>query len=232
MKKTSYLFIALIVLLLFAGAASAQTIGGDKGVVQVTCDVNGASASLISINGDVVETKTITNGMAEFYVYTTGTPVNQVIVSADGYYTASAPVTVPAAGETTQVTVTLEAKPIGGDRGFLQVNTNVIGAKVEVMSISGSVSDTDYTNVDGKVEFAVYTTGTPISSVVVSAPGWVTQTVAVSVPAKGQTETVNIDMKSSVAPTTAVPTPTKSPMGLALIGLLGVIGVVALVRRD
>ena len=232
MKKTSYLFIALIVLFLFAGAGSAQTIGGDKGVVQVTCDVNGASASLISINGDVVETKTITNGMAEFYVYTTGTPVNQVIVSADGYYTASASVSVPAAGETTVVPVTLEAKPVGGDRGFLQVNTNVIGAKVDVMS-SGSVGYSGYTDVDGKIQFAVYTTGTPISSVVVSAPGWITQTVAVSVPAKGQTETVNIDMKSSVAPTTAVPTtPPASPMGFAILGLLGVIGVVALVRRD
>lgn len=237
MKKISYLFIALIVLFLFAGAASADTIGGDKGVIQVKCDVNGASASLLSINNDLIETKTITNGMAEFYVYTTATPASQVIVSADGYYTASAPVTVPASGETTQVTVTLEAKPVGGDRGFLQVNTNIIGAKVDVMSISGSVAETGYTDVNGKIEFAIFTTGTPISSVVVSAPGWVTQTVSVTVPAKGQTETVNIEMKSSsptTAPTTSTPTPTPttSPMGFALIGLLGVIGVIALVRRD
>lgn len=33
MKKISYLFIALIVLFLFAGAVSADTIGGDKGIV-------------------------------------------------------------------------------------------------------------------------------------------------------------------------------------------------------
>jgi len=197
MKKISYLFIALIVLALFAGAVSADTIGGDKGVVQVTCDVNGASASLISISGDVYETKTIADGMAEFYVYTTGTPVSQVIVSADGYYTASASVTVPAAGETTVVPVTLEEKPVGGDRGFLQVNTNIIGAQVDVMSISGSVGYSGYTDIDGKIEFAVYTTGTPISSVVVSAPGWVTQTVSVTVPEKGQTETVDIEMVST-----------------------------------
>ncbi|RBQ24396.1 MAG: hypothetical protein ALMCE001_13320 [Methanocorpusculum sp. MCE] len=135
--------------------------------------------------------------MAEFYVYTTGTPASQVIVSADGYYTASAPVTVPASGETTQVTVTLEAKPVGGDRGFLQVNTNIIGAKVDVMSISGSVAETGYTDINVKIEFAIFKTGTPISSVVVSAPGWVTQTVSVTVPAKGQTETVNIEMVST-----------------------------------
>lgn len=309
MKKISYLFIAMIVLFLFAGAASADTIGGDKGVIQVKCDVNGASASLLSINNDLIETKTITNGMAEFYVYTTATPASQVIVSADGYYTASAPVTVPASGETTQVTVTLEAKPIGGDRGFLQVNTNVIGAKVDVMSISGSVAQTGYTDVNGKIEFAIFTTGTPINSVVVSAPGWVSQTVPVTVPAKGQTETVNIEMvstnpiiggdrgvisvtsnvegakvelisisgdlgytgtisngKADIAVyTTGTPvnqarvsatgyqtatvgvtmpakgetvtinaplTATSSPMGFALIGLLGVIGVIALVRRD
>lgn len=230
MKKITYLFIALVVLFLFAGAASAQTIGGDKGVIQVTCDVDGASVSLISINGDVVETKTIAGGMTEFYVYTTGTPANQIVVSADGYYTASASVTMPDAGETTTVPVTLEPKPIGGDRGFLQVNTDVIGAKVEVMSIAGSADYSGYTDVDGKIQFAVYTTGTPIKSVVVSAPGWVTQTIAVSVPGKGQTETINVVMKSNVAPTTAVPT--ASPMGLALIGLLGVIGTVALVRRD
>lgn len=309
MKKISYLFIALIVLFLFAGAASAETVGGDKGVIQVNCDVNGASASLLSINNDLIETKTITNGMAEFYVYTTGTPASQVIVSADGYYTASAPVTVPAAGETTQVTVNLEAKPIGGDRGFLQVNTNIIGAKVDVMSISGSVAETGYTDINGKIEFAIYTTGTPISSVVVSAPGWVTQTVSVTVPEKGQTETVNIEMVSTnpiiggdqgvisvtsnvegakvelisisgdvgytgtisngkadiTVYTTGTPvnqarvsatgyqtatvgvtmptkgetltfnaplTATSSPMGFALIGLLGVIGIIALVRRD
>ncbi len=221
-------------LFLFAGAVSAaETIGGDKGVVQVTCDVNGASASLISINGDVVETKTITNGMAEFYVYTTGTPVNKVIVSADGYYTASASVTVPPSGQTVVVPVTLEAQPVGGDRGFLQVNTNIIGAQVDVMSISGSVGYSGYTDISGKIAFAVFNTATPINSVVVSAPGWVTQTVSVTVPAKGQTEIVNIDMKPSVAPTTAIPTTTPaSPMGFALIGLLGVIGVVALVRRD
>jgi len=308
MKKISYLFIALIVLFLFAGAASADTVGGDKGVIQVNCDVNGASVSLMN-NYAVVETKTITNGMAEFYVYTTGTPVDQVLVSAEGYYTASAPVTVPASGETTQVTVTLEAKPIGGDRGFLQVNTNIIGAKVDVMSISGSVAETGYTDINGKIEFAIFTTGTPISSVVVSAPGWVTQTVSVTVPEKGQTETVNIEMVSTnpiiggdqgvisvtsnvegakvelisisgdvgytgtisngkadiTVYTTGTPvnqarvsatgyqtatvgvtmptkgetltfnaplTATSSPMGFALIGLLGVIGVIALARRD
>ncbi len=171
--------------------------------------------------------------MAEFYVYTTGTPVSKVIVSADGYYTASASVTVPPSGQTVVVPVTLEAQPVGGDRGSLQVNTNIIGAQVDVMSISGSVGYSGYTDISGKIAFAVFTTGTPINSVVVSAPGWVTQTVSVTVPAKGQTEIVNIDMKPSVAPTTAIPTTTPaSPMGFALIGLLGVIGVVALVRRD
>ena len=34
MKKIVYLFIALIVLCLFAGAVSADTVGGDKGVIQ------------------------------------------------------------------------------------------------------------------------------------------------------------------------------------------------------
>ncbi len=198
MKKTSYLFIVLIVLALFTCAVSAEAaIGGDKGVIQVNCAVNGASASLISINGDLIETKTVTNGMAEFYVYTTATPATTVIVSADGYYTASTAVTMPASGKTTSVTVTLEAEPVGGDRGFLDVHTNIIGAKVDVMSISGSVATSGYTDANGFVEFAIYTTGTPISSIVVSANGWETQTMSVTSPAKGQTESVSMTLVSS-----------------------------------
>lgn len=310
MKKIVYLFITLIVLCLFAGAVSADTVGGDKGVIQVNCDVNGASVSLITINGDVSETKTITNGVAEFYVYTTATPISSVLVSADGYYTASQSVSMPASGETSSVTVSLEPKPIGGDRGFLQVNTNIIGATVQVMSISGDVAYSGYTDANGQIEFAVYTTGTPISSVSVSAPGWTTQTATVTVPEKGQTETISMTLVSSspsvggdrgvisvtsnvegatvhlisisgdVAYTgtitngkadiavyttgtpvnevsvsatgyqtanAAVSMPAKgetvtvnvplsatpsSPMGLALIGLLAVIGIAALVRKD
>jgi len=198
MKKTSYLFIVLIVLALFTCAVSAEAaIGGDKGVIQVNCAVNGASASLISINGDLIETKTVTNGMAEFYVYTTATPATTVIVSADGYKTASTAVTMPASGKTTSVTVTLEAEPVGGDRGFLVVQTNVVGAKVDVMSISGSVATSGYTDANCLVEFAIYTTGTPISSIVVSANGWETQTMSVTSPAKGQTESVSMTLVSS-----------------------------------
>ena len=44
-------------------------------------------------------------------------------------------------------------------------------------------------------------------------------------PAKGETSVVDVTL-------TPVPAPTQSPMGLALVGLLGAIGAVALLRRE
>ena len=133
------ILVAAVVLALFVGAGSADTaVGGDRGIIQVHCNVDGASVVLVSINGDESSPQTITNGQTEFAVYTTATPYKEVKVSADGYETATVPVTMPAKGETSVVDVTL----------------------------------------------------------------------------------------------TPVPAPTQSPMGLALVGLLGAIGAVALLRRE
>lgn len=58
----------------------------------------------------------------------------------------------------------------------------------------------------------MYTTGTPYKEVKVSADGYETATVDVTL--------------------TPVPAPTKSPMGLAVLGLIGAVGAVVLLRRD
>ncbi|MDO5845393.1 MAG: hypothetical protein Q4Q04_00570, partial [Methanocorpusculum sp.] len=79
-----------------------------------------------------------------------------------------------------------------------------------------------------KVTFSVYTTGTPIDHVTVSANGWNTQTAKVNVPAKDQTENVQVTLTSNI-PT---PTQTKSPVVFAVAGLLGVIGAAALLRKE
>ncbi|MDE2545840.1 MAG: hypothetical protein O0W99_03435 [Methanocorpusculum sp.] len=139
MKKITILLIAVVTLALFASAAAADnSVGGDRGVIQLKCNVDGATAVLVSINGDESEPQTVTNGQAEFSVYTTGTPITQVRVSATGYETATEPIMMPAKGETATVDVTL----------------------------------------------------------------------------------------------TPVPAPTKSPMGLAVLGLIGAVGAVVLLRRD
>ncbi|MDU9376719.1 hypothetical protein McpSp1_13460 [Methanocorpusculaceae archaeon Sp1] len=226
MKKLTMILIAAVVLALFAGAASASTaVGGDRGVIQVSCDVDGATVVLVSVNGDESEPQTIVNGQTEFSVYTTGTPYTQVKVSAPGYQTATVPVTMPAKGETSSVTVTLTPEePMGGDRGVIQVKSNVNGATVELISVSGTVAETG-TIKDGQAEFAVYATGTPITQVRVSAAGYQTATKPLDMPASGKTTVVDV-------PLTPNPTPTSSPMGIAVLGLLGAVAAVVLLRRD
>lgn len=226
MKKIMMLLFAAVVLSLFVGAASAEdTIGGDRGVIQVSCNVDGATAVLISINGVESEPQTIVNGQAEFSIYVTGTPYSEVKVSASGYETATEPVTMPEKGETSRVTVTLNPQqPIGGDRGVIQVRCNVEGATVELISVSGNVGYTG-TIANGQVEFPVYSTATPITQVRVSASGYTTATEPVMMPGSGETSTVTVTL---IAP----PTPTKSPMGIALFGLIGAVGAFVLLRRD
>ena len=204
---------------------SPVMVGGDRGVIQVHCNVEGASVVLVSINGDESSPQTITNGQTEFTVYTTATPYKEVKVSADGYETATAAVTMPAKGETSVVEVELvPAQMVGGDRGVIQVRCDVNGATVELISVSNTVAYTG-TIENGQAEFSVYTTATPITQARVSANGYETATVPVTMPAKGETSVVDVTL-------TPVPAPTQSPMGLALVGLHGAIGAVALLRRE
>ncbi|MDR0980904.1 MAG: DUF4249 domain-containing protein [Methanocalculaceae archaeon] len=132
---------------------------------------------------------------------------------------------MPAKGETSTVTVSLVAsQPIGGDRGVIQVRCAVEGATVELISVSGTVAYTG-TIKDGQVEFPVYSTATPITQVRVSASGYETATNPVIMPGSGETATIDVTL-------TPVPAPTQSPMGLALLGLIGAVGAVVLLRRD
>lgn len=227
MKKVTGILIAVVVLSLFAGAVSAEEnlIGGERGVIQLSCNVDGATAVLISISGDESNPQTVINGQAEFSVYTTGTPYSQIQVSADGYETATAPVTMPAAGATSTVSVTLtEVAPIGGSRGVIQVTSNVEGATVELISVNGDVA-LNGTIQNGQAEFAVYTTGTPITQVRVSATGYTTGTAPVMMPAAGATSTVDVTL-------TPVPTQTQGPLGIALLSIFGAAGAAVILRRE
>lgn len=231
MRKIMFVFAALLVAAFFTGAASAAIIGGSEGTIIVNSNVEGAQVDLYSISG-LIDTKYIQGGSATFLIATTGTPVDRVVVTHEGYFGSACPVEVPAAGQVKSYQVDLQMKPVGGDVGYLQVTSNVVGAKVELYSISGSLYQTDYTNNQGVVTFAVYTTGTPIDHVTVSANGWNTQTAQVTVPAKDQTTSVQVTLTSAVNPTVPVPTPTKSPVVFAIAGLLGVIGAAALLRKE
>lgn len=121
---------------------------------------------------------------------------------------------------------------MGGNRGVIAVETNVIGAKVELFSISGSSAGIAYTNDDGLAELPVYVTGTPVNKAVISANGFETQTISVSMPGSGATMKYIVQLKSNAAPTVPTPIPTKSPIGFSIIAGLGVLGAAALLRRD
>lgn len=235
MKKAAYVFIVLLLAALFVGAASANTIGGDRGIIKVECNVEGASVSLISISNAVYATQTIQNGYTEFAVYTTGTPVDKIYVSADGYASDVKKVVNPPAGKTEIVKVELQpipTGPIGGDKSFLDFTSNIIGAKVVLKDVSGNEAYTGYTDSNGFVEFAVLTTGTPLVKAELTATGWDYQSLDIQTPAAGKTVLYAFPAQQAAPTTTVPPAPTQSPMGFAVLGLLGALGAIALVKRD
>lgn len=237
MKKILYVLIGLAVLsCLVSAAAASDSVGGDRGFVQVACNVEGASATLVDINNQVVGTQIISSGQCEFAVYTTGTPISRVIVSKEGYFTNGAEITMPSPGKTVFVTVNLDSMasgPIGGDRGIIRIEgTGVIGAKVELISISGDVAGTGYTDIYGNAELPVYTTGTPINEVRVSAPGWMTVSRNdLQMPGSGQTKSYTVPL-TPLNPTTVPTAPVTSPLGLSIAGLIVGLGAAALLRRN
>ena len=159
MKKIMYVLIGLVVLSCFVSAAAADGVGGERGFIQVKCNVDGASASLVGTDNQVYDTQIIQDGKCEFIVYTTGTPVNRVVVSKDGYFTNGAEVSNPSAGQTEFVSVDLtssQSTGIGGERGIYKIQTNVIGAKVSLISINGDEQVGGYTNIYGVSEIPVY----------------------------------------------------------------------------
>lgn len=237
MKKIMYVLIGLLVVSCFvSAAAAADGVGGDRGFIQVKCNVDGASVSLVNLYNQVYDTQIISNGQCEFIVYSTGTPVDRVIVSKEGYFTNGAEVKNPAAGKTEFVTVDLKSSQsggIGGERGIYKIQTNVIGAKVSLVSINGDEQVAGYTDIYGVAEIPVYTMGTPNKGVKVSAPGWTTvERDDLQVPAPGQTLSYDIQLQS-LNPTPVPTAPSKSPMPLAgVLAGLAVLGAAALIKRD
>ncbi|MDO5844006.1 MAG: hypothetical protein Q4Q53_02525 [Methanocorpusculum sp.] len=110
MKKIYALLTALICLAVFTGGVSAA--GEDTGYIQVYSNVNGALVKLIDGSGNVVQTGYISNGQATFTVYTTGTPIRTVEVSASGCTTETSSVSMPSADGTSTVTVDLSMIPV------------------------------------------------------------------------------------------------------------------------
>ncbi|WNY25825.1 hypothetical protein [Methanolapillus millepedarum] len=198
-KKISSLFIVLFILFALSGAAFAAP-GSDQGDVRVNCNVNGAIVQLLASNGSVLYTATIQNGYAVIPVYTTGTPVTEAVISADGYQTAVVSVNSPASGQTTTVSVSLAPTDSGDDYNgeniaFIEVDCNVNGALVQLVNANGMIVYTGSIQ-NGYAWFPIYIPATPITEIRASASGYYNTSVPVyTYPMdQGQVVTVNITL--------------------------------------
>jgi hypothetical protein len=166
-------------------------IGGNQGWYMFHCHADGAQVYLDDdFKGIIVDDE------LSVPVYSTAAPYSRYTVTYEAYgfhqsVTRSVPA-VPQKGETIDIYVditpvptpvpTIQPKPIGGDEGWFDVYCNVDGATVAFDNeIKGSISG-------NLLVVPIYTTGTPYTSVTVSAPDYETMTEPISYyPGKGET---------------------------------------------
>lgn len=185
------LILTCCMLAVISACVSAQVIGGDTGWYIFHSHADGTVISLDSTVKGV-----ITDGELSIPVYTTGTPYATYTAAYDsgGFHesvTKTLPM-MPGKGESIDIYLDITPvptpspapvpKPIGGDQGWYDVYCNVPGASV---SFDGDVKGTISGN---SLTVPVYTTGTPYSTITVSAPDYVTVTESLDRhPAKGET---------------------------------------------
>lgn len=152
-------------------------------------------------------------------------------VSANGYEPKTIGVSV-VAGNPSTYTVNLTEVPqtIRGSFGFIQVLTNVIGADVKLLDISGNECGSGVTDATGAATIKIMLVGTPVKSAVVSANGYTTKQVEIgTVPGPGETIQMVVKLDSDVKPT--VPQPTIQMPVIGILAGLGAAAVVLLKRR-
>lgn len=220
MKKLfAFITATLVLVALLPFSASAATIGGDEGWINVHCNVDGASVYMDGeYKGDIVQ------NILTIPVYSTGTPYKTISVQMDGYTTWSENLdTNPGMGETMDIYATLNPLPtavptmIGGDVGYYDVYCNVDGADVYFNSdYKGQISG-------GELTVSVYVTGTPYTTYTVSKSGYSDFTAQISdYPAEGETVKLHATLvPSSATPTQASPLPVFAILGALIIGIAG-----------
>ena len=226
MKKT---IIAVAVLL----AAAALLVGAGaaaQGEIIINCNADGANVTVYDANWNTVATGVVSGGHADIYV-DTAKGATYATVSANGYEPKTIGVSV-VAGNPSTYTVNLTEVPqtIGGSFGFIQVLTNVIGADVKLLDISGNESGSGVTDNTGAATIKIMLVGTPVKSAVVSANGYTTKQVEIgTVPGPGETIQMVVKLDSDVKPT--VPQPTTPMPVIGILAGLGAAAVVLLKRR-
>lgn len=195
-RISGVLILLVICCLVAVGSVSgaSKSIGGDRGWYVFHCHADGTQ---ISLDNEVKGV--ITDGELSVPIYTTGTPYSTYTATYDAWgfhQTVTRSLTVtPSKGETVDIYVDITPapepvptpvpKPVGGDKGWYDVYCNVDGASV---SFDGQVKGVIAGNV---LSVPVFTTGTPYSTVTVSAPDYISVTESVD-RYPGQGETVDL----------------------------------------
>ncbi len=151
---------------------SVSALGGGEGWVEVRCNVDGASVMFDGSYKGV-----ISGGVLTVPVYTTATPFKTATVEKAGYYSGSAPITMPAEGMTTTVYITLNPIPAPPTPtpvmyGSISVDSTPSGAEIYFNGdyrglspvIISDVWPGSYTITAEKSGYRSYTTTTTVSS--------------------------------------------------------------------
>lgn len=240
MKKIiSLLILVCIMLTLFAGTALAEIEDDERGCLHVTCSVHEAKISIVS-NNVVIDSKYATKGYCDFYVNSERTPIDKIIADAPLYLPRAIDFSnSPAPGQRTTASISLSKREynLKQEYGYIEIYTNVLGAKVEVKSKYNVNTFTGYTDGYGKATVLVKGNNIHIDKAVISSKGWVTQTIKARTPKSGNTISYSVYLERTPEPTptptggggasptakptvyiglmTPTPTPAASPIGLA-----------------
>ena len=228
MKKTIIAVAVLLVAAAFLVGAGAAA----QGEIIINCNADGANVTVYDAGWNSVAAGVVSGGHADIYV-DTAKGATYATISANGYEPKTIGVSV-VAGTPSTYTVNLTEVPqtIGGSFGFIQVLTNVIGADVKLLDISGNESARGVTDNTGAATIKIMLVGTPVKSVVVSANGYTTKQLEIgTLPAPGETLQMVVKLDSDVKPTVPTPQPTTPMPVIGILAGLGAAAVVLLKRR-
>ena len=226
-KSIAVITVLLIAAALFVGAGAAA-----QGEIIINCNADGANVTVYDANWTPVATGVVSGGHADIYV-DTAKAATYATVSANGYEPKTIGVSVVAGNPTTfTVNLTPVEQTIGGSFGFLQVLTNVIGANVKLLDISGNECGSGVTDATGAATIKLMLVGTPVKSAIVSANGYTTKQMEIgTIPGAGETLTMVVKLDSDVKPTVPTQQPATPMPIVGLLAGLGAAAVVLLKRR-
>ncbi|HJJ48768.1 MAG TPA: hypothetical protein O0X39_07280 [Methanocorpusculum sp.] len=174
------LLVCMIGLALFAGYGAAEDA---RGLLEVSCGVESAKISIVSDN-TVIETQSPVNGKCQFYVNSLTVPIDKIIAEDYAHFTNAVDFhnsPVPGQRVTTSISPGDSILFTGSNHGYIDVYTNVLGAKVELKTKYNIDTFTGYTNRFGYAHIPIKGEEYRIKTITISSYGWDTEVIDVDV---------------------------------------------------